>query len=136
MSAGDRYHEPIDLLSDDSRELHRALPTLVEELGAVDRYKQRADACGNEALGIVGIGPASSHDPIRLGGQPERYPGAVVDAVERLRNADINGPYGLVLCHRTYGEVSCACEEGYPILRRLASIAALVLRRGKDPAPA
>jgi ferritin-like protein len=39
------YHEPPELLSDDTRAMHRALVSLREELDAVDWYEQRAEAC-------------------------------------------------------------------------------------------
>lgn len=44
------YHEPISELSPQTREIHRALATLVEELEAVDWYQQRVDASDNEDL--------------------------------------------------------------------------------------
>jgi len=39
------YHEPIDELSVETRDMHRAIVSLMEELEAVDWYNQRADAC-------------------------------------------------------------------------------------------
>ena len=39
------YHEPIEELSDDVRDMHRAIVSLMEELEAVDWYNQRAAAC-------------------------------------------------------------------------------------------
>jgi ferritin-like protein len=44
------YHEPIERLSTDTMEMHRALVSLREELEAVDWYRQRADACSDESL--------------------------------------------------------------------------------------
>ncbi len=44
------YHEPIDELSDESRDMHRAIVSLMEELEAVDWYQQRIDAAKDEAL--------------------------------------------------------------------------------------
>ena len=44
------YHEPLESLSEDTRNLHRALVSLVEELEAIDWYQQRADACPDTAL--------------------------------------------------------------------------------------
>jgi len=38
-------HEPIEELSDATRDMHRAIVSLMEELEAVDWYNQRADAC-------------------------------------------------------------------------------------------
>lgn len=44
------YHEPIDELSDDTRDMHRAIVSLMEELEAVDWYNQRIDACKDDDL--------------------------------------------------------------------------------------
>jgi ferritin-like protein len=46
-------HEPADSLSEGTRNLHRALISLIEELEAIDWYQQRADACSDEALKAV-----------------------------------------------------------------------------------
>jgi hypothetical protein len=45
------YHE--EGLPEPTKELHRALVSLMEELEAVDWYQQRADASGDEALKAV-----------------------------------------------------------------------------------
>jgi len=42
--ANEGYHEPIEELSDETRDMHRAITSLMEELEAVDRYNQRVDA--------------------------------------------------------------------------------------------
>ena len=39
------YHEPVEELSADTRDMHRAIVSLMEELEAVDWYNQRTDAC-------------------------------------------------------------------------------------------
>jgi uncharacterized protein len=44
------YHEPIDLISKPTRELHRGIVSLIEELEAIDWYQQRADACVDDEL--------------------------------------------------------------------------------------
>lgn len=44
------YHEPIGELSDDVRDMHRAIVSLMEELEAVDWYNQRASACKDPEL--------------------------------------------------------------------------------------
>ena len=48
--ANDSYHEPIDELSDATRDMHRAISSLMEELEAVDWYNQRVDACKDPEL--------------------------------------------------------------------------------------
>nr|WP_303902642.1 encapsulin-associated ferritin-like protein [Thiohalomonas denitrificans] len=37
------YHEPYEMLSQNTRDMHRALRSLEEELEAIDWYRQRAD---------------------------------------------------------------------------------------------
>jgi hypothetical protein len=48
--ASDGYHEPIEQLTDKTRDMHRALVSVQEELEAVDWYQQRADATEDEEL--------------------------------------------------------------------------------------
>jgi ferritin-like protein len=48
--ANEGYHEPIAELSDDTRDMHRAIVSLMEELEAVDWYNQRVDACKDKDL--------------------------------------------------------------------------------------
>jgi ferritin-like protein len=44
------YHEPLNELSAATRDMHRAIVSLMEELEAVDWYNQRADACQDAEL--------------------------------------------------------------------------------------
>jgi ferritin-like protein len=44
------YHEPIELLSADCKDLHRAIVSLMEELEAIDWYQQRAEVCTDDEL--------------------------------------------------------------------------------------
>ena len=47
------YHEPINELTDATRDMHRAITSLMEELEAVDWYNQRVDACKNDELRAI-----------------------------------------------------------------------------------
>jgi ferritin-like protein len=47
------YHEPIEELSDETRDMHRAIVSLMEELEAVDWYNQRITACKDEQLKVI-----------------------------------------------------------------------------------
>ena len=51
--ASEGYHEPIGELSDETRDMHRAIVSLMEELEAVDWYNQRVSACKNEELKAI-----------------------------------------------------------------------------------
>lgn len=48
--AHEGLHEPIGELSDITKNMHRALVSLIEELEAVDWYNQRADVCQDKEL--------------------------------------------------------------------------------------
>ncbi|MBT8139298.1 MAG: ferritin-like domain-containing protein [Gammaproteobacteria bacterium] len=48
--ANEGYHEPVAELSDKTRDMHRAVSSLMEELEAVDWYNQRVDACKDAEL--------------------------------------------------------------------------------------
>jgi ferritin-like protein len=47
------YHEPVSELSLESREVHRAVASLIEELEAVDWYHQRVNVCQDEELKAI-----------------------------------------------------------------------------------
>jgi ferritin-like protein len=47
------YHEPLELLPEETRNFHRAIVSLCEELQAVDWYNQRAQACSDPDLRAV-----------------------------------------------------------------------------------
>ena len=51
--AHEGYHEPIDKLSPETLNFHRAVESLIEELEAVDWYNQRANACTDAELKAV-----------------------------------------------------------------------------------
>lgn len=47
------YHEPVEELSAETRDMHRAIVSLMEELEAVDWYNQRADVCKDAELKAI-----------------------------------------------------------------------------------
>jgi ferritin-like protein len=51
--SSENLHEAPELLSDVTKNLHRALVSLREELEAVDWYQQRAEACTDSELAAV-----------------------------------------------------------------------------------
>jgi len=51
--ANEGFHEEITDLSDETRDMHRAITSLMEELEAVDWYNQRVDACKDEGLKAI-----------------------------------------------------------------------------------
>ncbi len=51
--ASDSLHAPRERLSKETLHLHHAIVSLMEELEAVDWYRQRADDCDDEALKAI-----------------------------------------------------------------------------------
>ncbi|MDO6441665.1 MULTISPECIES: ferritin-like domain-containing protein [unclassified Marinobacter] len=51
--SSDSYHEPVGELTDETREMHRAVVSLMEEFEAVDWYNQRVDACKDAELKAI-----------------------------------------------------------------------------------
>jgi uncharacterized protein len=51
--ANEGYHEPIEELSPETRDMHRAITSLMEELEAIDWYHQRVDACQDPELKAI-----------------------------------------------------------------------------------
>ena len=51
--ANEGYHEPVDVLSNETKDMHRAIISLMEELEAVDWYNQRVDACHDDELRAI-----------------------------------------------------------------------------------
>ncbi|MDQ5767794.1 ferritin-like domain-containing protein [Thiothrix subterranea] len=47
------YHEPAEELSAETRDMHRAIVSLMEELEAVDWYNQRANVCKDQELKAI-----------------------------------------------------------------------------------
>jgi ferritin-like protein len=45
-----QYHEPFELLDDETREITRAIKSLIEEFEAVDWYNQRVNVTKDEGL--------------------------------------------------------------------------------------
>ena len=123
------------------------------DLDALDRAALRVAAAENRAVfhgwpaaGITGIVDASTHEPLALGEDSERYPRHLAKAVQALLEAGVGGPYGLALGKDVYARVQGAAEHGgYPLLEHLATIlggplvwapgvegAVLVSQRGGD----
>lgn len=47
------YHEEVADLSEETRDMHRAIVSLMEELEAADWYNQRVDACKDDELRAI-----------------------------------------------------------------------------------
>jgi uncharacterized linocin/CFP29 family protein len=78
---------------------------------------------GWAAAGITGVIEASPFEPEPLGASADGYPRSVARAVEALREAGVEGPYGLALGPDEYIKVIETAEHGgYPLFDHLARI--------------
>ncbi|MGW8192860.1 MAG: encapsulin-associated ferritin-like protein [Desulforhopalus sp.] len=50
---GKGYHEQIDKLSEDAKDMHRAIMSLIEEMEAVNWYNQRIEVCADSELSAI-----------------------------------------------------------------------------------
>jgi uncharacterized linocin/CFP29 family protein len=78
---------------------------------------------GDAAAGIEGLSTASPHDALAISDDYEEYPRPVAKAVARLREAGVDGPYGIALGPRCYtGVIETTQRGGYPVLEHLRLI--------------
>jgi ferritin-like protein len=96
------YHESVDGLDEASRDLHRALVSLMEELEAVDWYQQRVVSTGDEELRRI---LAHNRDE-------EKEHAAMVLEWLRRRDAQLDGQLRAMLF--TDGDVTALEEPAVP----------------------
>lgn len=95
------------------------LGPVIEAAEKIAHAEDHAIFNGYPEAGITGIIPASPHAPLLIPDDCAGYPRVIVQAMEVLREAGINGPYALVLGPRAYNDISQASEDGYPIRKRI-----------------
>lgn len=100
------------------------------DLGALDRAAEHAACIENRAVfhgwaeaNITGITEAGTHPAAALGNDAETYPRVVARAVETLRRAGIDGPYGLVIGPEGHTHILETTEHGgYLVLDHLRRV--------------
>jgi len=75
---------------------------------------------GYAAAGIRGINERSKSQCMTIAGDYEVYPKAVAEALNRLRNDGIDGPYAIALGPRCYtGLTETVSRGGYPVIEHV-----------------
>jgi uncharacterized linocin/CFP29 family protein len=111
LDAIDRGHRSPDLMP------------VVDAARSIAEAEDRAIFHGYEAAQIGGIAEVSPHEAVALGDSFGQYPTWVAMAVARLRDAGVEGPYGIALGPRCYSGILETTEDGgYPILERIRLI--------------
>jgi uncharacterized linocin/CFP29 family protein len=113
----------VDLDDLDRGALDVALDALDKAARSLAVAENRAVFHGYGAARITGIVDASSHDPIPLDADPDRYAAGVARAVDMLRNAGIGQPYGLAIAPEIHTRIAETAEHGgYPLFDHLREI--------------
>ncbi|HVO02186.1 MAG TPA: family 1 encapsulin nanocompartment shell protein [Candidatus Cybelea sp.] len=119
-------------------ELRAVFELAREELDAVDRGSKNPDLDpviaaarsmamsedgavfhGYAAASISGICEQAPGGPIAITKNYEDYPVAVAQALTRLRNAGVDGPYAIALGPQCYTGLTDATKGGYPIIQHV-----------------
>jgi len=99
------------------------LQPVVEAARLAARAEDGAVFHGYGAAGIRGIAEHTPHDAIPIDDDYEEFPRAVARAVAGLREAGVDGPYGIALGPRCYtGVIETTQKGGYPVLEQLRLI--------------
>jgi uncharacterized linocin/CFP29 family protein len=99
------------------------LKALDEAAGRIARAENAAVFHGWKKAGIAGIIESAGQERIALGEDCELYPRHAAKAVDALREAGVDGPYGLALGPDAHTRVLETSEHGgYPLLEHLREI--------------
>jgi uncharacterized linocin/CFP29 family protein len=80
----------------------------------------RAIFYGYEAGSMRGIIEISPHESLRISQDYQAYPATVSEALERLRQAGVTGPYAIALGPRCYsGLMRAIGPGGYPVYQHV-----------------
>jgi len=89
---------------------------------AIAIAEDRAVFHGYAAAGIAGVVEAAADATLRIADDYQRYPALVAEALAKLRNAGVIGPYGIALGPRCFKGLSETTIGGYRVydhVRRL-----------------
>ncbi|MGE0715539.1 MAG: family 1 encapsulin nanocompartment shell protein [Alphaproteobacteria bacterium] len=119
---------PFTIAMKDVRAIERGakdadLGPVVEAAKAIAKAEDHAVFHGYAPAGIKGIAEAAAEAKVSLTTDYTKYPAAVLDAVEKLRAAGVDGPYGIALgprCHA--GLLRTLTAAGYPIIEHVKKL--------------
>lgn len=78
--------------------------------------EDRAVFGGFAAAGIRGIMEEATHASLPLSDDFQKYPAVVVEAINKLRMAGVEGPYAIALGPRCWAGLNKSTENGYPVI--------------------
>jgi uncharacterized linocin/CFP29 family protein len=86
--------------------------------------EDRAIFHGYKAAGITGMCEAQAKEGVSLGDGHADYPVAVASAVNKMRDAGVEGPFAVVLSEKLYKDLQARTDGGYPILSHVQRLIA------------
>ncbi|MDX1649643.1 MAG: family 1 encapsulin nanocompartment shell protein, partial [Myxococcota bacterium] len=93
---------------------------LIDAAERLARGEDTAVFHGYGAAGIHGLAADSEHAPVSLSSDYTEYPRAVTEAIEKLREAGVDGPYAIALGPRCDAGLRRTVDAGgYPVLRHV-----------------
>ena len=78
--------------------------------------EDRAVFHGYRAASITGMCEAQAKESVSLGEGHADYPAAVATALNKMRDAGVEGPFAVALSERLYKDLTARTDGGYPIL--------------------
>jgi ferritin-like protein len=122
--ANEGYHEPVGELSDETRDMHRAIVSLMEELEAVDWYNQRVDACKDKELAAIlahNRDEEKEHAAMVLEWIRRRDPRFDKELKDYLFTGELLGCIGLKKLDDTHGEIKSMRTSSTHLRRGVAA---------------
>jgi uncharacterized linocin/CFP29 family protein len=96
------------------------LDSVVDAARSIARAEDHAVFYGYGAAGMRGIIESAPHDALQISEDYQAYPATVSDALERLRQAGVDGPYAIALGPRCYaGLMRSFGPGGYPVYQHV-----------------
>lgn len=74
---------------------------------------------GYPEAGITGITQGGGAEPLAISDDYEAYPAAVAEAIGRLRDDGVDGPYATVLSDRCFTGLTKETKGGYPVIQHV-----------------
>ena len=98
------------------------LGPVVEAARAIALAEDAAVFHGWPEAGIEGVCSHAKAGPVGLTTDYLKYPAAVTEALKRLREAGVGGPYGIALGPRCYKGLQETTHDGYPVMEHVRQL--------------
>jgi uncharacterized linocin/CFP29 family protein len=115
---------PFDVQRDELEAVARGAPN--PDLDAVRQAARAAALAEDRAVfhgygpaGIRGLMQAAADATLTLTEDYEAYPGVLAEALERLRERGVHGPYAIALGPRCYTGLTQTAKAGYPVIEHV-----------------